>query len=107
MSMPTFDSCWHEQLAVGTIEGVNVVIVVRSNPTVGDVLALVERDSAGAHKVLVADQLLGIRLLRPAGQGHQLLRWPRSSPPVAPIPTHRLARAKRTCRLQAVSVAAG
>jgi len=43
--------------AVGTIEGVEVVVEVRSNPTVGDVLAVAERDSAGAHKVLVADHV--------------------------------------------------
>jgi hypothetical protein len=43
--------------AAGTIEGVDVVVDVRSNPTGGDVLAIAQRDSAGAHKILVADHL--------------------------------------------------
>lgn len=42
---------------VGTIEGVPVVIEVKANPTVGDVLALVDRASDGAHKVLAARHL--------------------------------------------------
>ncbi|MBI2709770.1 MAG: hypothetical protein HYX34_08745 [Actinobacteria bacterium] len=42
---------------VGTIEGVPVVIEVKANPTVGDVLALVDRASDGAHKVLIARHL--------------------------------------------------
>lgn len=42
---------------VGTIEGVPVVIEVKANPTVGDVLALVDRASDGVHKVLVARHL--------------------------------------------------
>ncbi|MGQ0615962.1 MAG: hypothetical protein ACT4PW_03060 [Acidimicrobiia bacterium] len=43
--------------ATGTIEGVPVVIEVKANPAVGDVLALAERPSGGAHKVLVARHL--------------------------------------------------
>lgn len=42
---------------IGTIEGVPVIIEVKANPTVGDVLALVERGSNGAHKVLIARHL--------------------------------------------------
>ncbi|HVE47358.1 MAG TPA: hypothetical protein VNA57_11515 [Acidimicrobiales bacterium] len=41
----------------GTIEGLPVVIEVKANPTVGDVLALVDRASDGAHKVLAARHL--------------------------------------------------
>lgn len=51
---PVRDGPWD---AVGTIEGVPVVIEVRANPTVGDVLAVVERDGDGAHKLLVAPRL--------------------------------------------------
>lgn len=40
--------------ASGTIAGVDVVVDVRANPTVGDVLALAALGSNGAHKVLVA-----------------------------------------------------
>lgn len=80
--------------AVGTIEDVDVVIEVRSNPTVGDVLALAERDSAGAHKVLVADQLWDpVRQALRArnisyfdGRGHLRL-WHRPLRIDSPIPT--------------------
>jgi hypothetical protein len=43
--------------ATGVIESVPVVIELKANPTVGDVLALVDRGSDGAHKVLVARHL--------------------------------------------------
>lgn len=42
---------------VGTIEGVPVVVEVKANPTVGDVLRLVEQGSNGAHRVLIARHL--------------------------------------------------
>lgn len=51
---PVRDGAWD---AIGTIEGVPVVIEVKANPSVGDVLALAEQPSEGAHKVLVARHL--------------------------------------------------
>lgn len=51
---PARDGPWD---ATGAIEGVPVAIELKANPTVGDVLALVERESDGAHKVLVARHL--------------------------------------------------
>ncbi len=39
--------------AIGSVAGVDVVVEVKANPTVGDVLRLAERDSSGAYKVLV------------------------------------------------------
>ncbi|MGH9137120.1 MAG: hypothetical protein ACRD0G_08735 [Acidimicrobiales bacterium] len=91
----------------GTVEGVDIVIEVRSNPTVGDVFALAERDSAGAHKVLVADhvwepvrQALRARDISYFdGRGHLRL-WHRplridspvaTGPPAAPLTRWRLA----------------
>jgi hypothetical protein len=43
--------------AVGTIEGVVVVVEIKANPTVGDVARLASQDSGGAYKVLVARQI--------------------------------------------------
>jgi len=45
--------------ASGAIEGQPVVVAIRANPTVGDVLQLAERDGAGAYKVLAAPHLWG------------------------------------------------
>lgn len=91
LTAPAGTSGWD---AVGTIEGVDVVIEVRSNPTLGDVLALAERDSAGAHKVLVADQLWEpVRSALRArdisffdGRGHLRL-WHRPLRIDSPVPT--------------------
>lgn len=43
--------------AAGWIDGVDVVVELKANPTVGDVLRVAQRDSAGAYKVLVAPNL--------------------------------------------------
>ncbi|MGH9184434.1 MAG: hypothetical protein ACRD0U_01235 [Acidimicrobiales bacterium] len=43
--------------AAGSIEGVDVVVDVKANPTVGDVFRLAQLDSAGAYKVLAAPSL--------------------------------------------------
>jgi hypothetical protein len=91
LSAPSGTTRWD---AFGTIEGVDVVIEVRSNPTVGDVLALAERDSSGAHKVLVADQLWEpVRSALRArdisyfdGRGHLRL-WNRPLRIDSPVPT--------------------
>lgn len=40
--------------AAGSIEGVDVVVEVKNNPTVGDVHHTAERDGAGGYKVLVS-----------------------------------------------------
>lgn len=47
----------HQWDASGSIEGVDVVVEVMANPTVGDVLHLAQEDSKGAFKVLAARHL--------------------------------------------------
>lgn len=54
LKMATSDVGWD---AAGSIEGVNVVVEVKVNPTVGDVLQLAERPGGDAYKVLVARNL--------------------------------------------------
>ncbi|MGK2886850.1 MAG: hypothetical protein ACSLE8_19100, partial [Rhodococcus sp. (in: high G+C Gram-positive bacteria)] len=43
----------------GSIEGVDVVVEVKSTPTVGDVLHIAQRDGHGAYKVLVSCSISG------------------------------------------------
>ncbi len=45
--------------AAGSIEGVNVVLEVKSTPTVGDVLHMAQRDGDGSYKVLVSRSISG------------------------------------------------
>jgi len=45
--------------AAGSIEGVNVVVEVKSTPTVGDVLCIAQRDGDGGYKVLVSRSISG------------------------------------------------
>ena len=54
LKMAASDVGWD---AVGSIEGVDVVVEVKANPTVGDVLELAERPGGNAYKVLVARNL--------------------------------------------------
>ncbi len=82
--------------ARGTIAGVDVVVDVRANPTVGDVLALAARGNNGAHKILVAGQIWGPAREALRGQGisyfdgrGHLRLW---EPPLlvdTPVPTRR------------------
>ena len=96
--------------AVGAIEGVDVVVAVRSNPTVGDVLAVAERDSIGAHRILVADNLW--EPIRQAlrdrdisyfdGRGHLRL-WHRPLRIDSPVPTGSSAAPPARWRLESPS----
>jgi hypothetical protein len=96
--------------AAGMIEGVDVVVEMRSNPTVGDVLVLAERDSAGAHKVLVADHLWepvrkalatrGISYFD--GRGHLRL-WHRPLFIDVPVPGVPVSAQQRRWRLESPS----
>lgn len=45
--------------AAGSIEGVDVVVEVKSTPTIGDVLHIAQRDGDGAYKVLVSRSISG------------------------------------------------
>lgn len=45
--------------AAGSIEGVDVVVQLKANPTIGDVLQVAGRDSRDAYKVLAARALWG------------------------------------------------
>ena len=96
--------------AAGTIEGVEVVVEVKSNPTAGDVLAVAERDSTGAHKVLVADNLWEPvrQALRDRdisyfdGRGHLRL-WHRPLRIDSPVPTAASAAPPARWRLESPS----
>jgi hypothetical protein len=96
--------------AVGTIEGVDVVLEVRSNPTRGDVLAVAARDSAGVHKILVADTVW--EPIRQAlrdqdisyfdGRGHLRL-WHRPLRIDSPVPTGPTAAPPARWRMESPS----
>lgn len=89
------DAGWN---AKGSIEGVDVVVEVKANPTVGDVLRLAQLDSAGAYKVLIAPGLWApVREALDAhdvgwfdGRGHLRL-WHRPLFVDAEVPPDRLA----------------
>ena len=69
--------------AVGAVEGIPVVVEVKSAPSAADVLALDGVESAGAYKVLAGAPAVARGAGRALAPRHRVLRWPRPHPLVA------------------------